>query len=340
MLYSFIKYLLRIFFPYFFKKVHITGFDKIPKNQPVLLVSNHQNAFLDAVLAAYSFKQNVFFLVRSDLFKKGFINWLFEKLSLIPVFRQSDTTKNRSQKNQETFEKCQSYFEQKKTILIFPEGNSQASYRLEKLKKGAARMALQAEANNGFKLGLLVIPVSITYENHHKAKTTVWIEYDDAISLGQFQSSYEENKIKAINELTLLLSNRLTKMVLQHNWNKDKKNAFFKAVKQQKITSNKELCKFSSQFTECKVVDSKQDIKSNWLLKGLHLPVYLCSRSIQKMVNDKDFNLSIKAFSWLLLGFFELLTIFVVGWLFSSFLFSTLITTGFITLSAALAKKA
>ncbi len=181
MFYSLIKYILRIYLPLFFKKIHIEGFANVPKDQPILFAVNHQNTILDAVLTGMSLKKNTSFLVRADFFKNRLFNWFFDKLHLIPISRGQDKRGNLITFNQQTFSKCVTCLAQKKPILIFPEGTSSATHKLSKFKKGVARLAFQAESAHDFKLDLQVIPVTINYENHFKGQTEVWIKYGKPI---------------------------------------------------------------------------------------------------------------------------------------------------------------
>ena len=48
--YRIIKYYCRILVHFFFGKVEIIGRENIPKNLPVIYSSNHQNAFMDALI--------------------------------------------------------------------------------------------------------------------------------------------------------------------------------------------------------------------------------------------------------------------------------------------------
>ena len=61
----------------------------------------------------------------------------FRGLKMIPVFRFRDGLAN-VKKNAGAFEQTRALLKSKKSILIFPEGNHQASYYLRPLQKGIA----------------------------------------------------------------------------------------------------------------------------------------------------------------------------------------------------------
>ena len=70
--YRIIKYYCRILVHFFFGKVEIIGRENIPKNLPVIYSSNHQNAFMDAVIIGGLSQKITYSITRSDVFKKQF----------------------------------------------------------------------------------------------------------------------------------------------------------------------------------------------------------------------------------------------------------------------------
>ena len=55
---------------FYFKKMHVVGTKNIPKSKPVLFLSNHQNALLDALIIATKCGRFSYFLTRASVFKK------------------------------------------------------------------------------------------------------------------------------------------------------------------------------------------------------------------------------------------------------------------------------
>ncbi|MFT6715528.1 MAG: 1-acyl-sn-glycerol-3-phosphate acyltransferase [Saprospiraceae bacterium] len=316
MLYTIIKHILRMYFPLFFNKVHIEGIENVPKDQPVIFAVNHQNTLLDATLVAHLFKKNTYFLVRSDVFKGRFINWIFKTLYLIPISRGKDGTGNMAGFNKLTFSKCIEHLQQKKLILIFPEGESKASYQLLKLKKGVARLAFQAEMENDFELNLHVIPVTINYQNHFKGNSDVWIKYCDPILLNQYKNTYVKNPARTINFLVNEIEKTLSLNVLKFE-NHESSKSFFDLVLQQSISSTTELVIFDGADLNQKAASSKTKKKWHSTLfhvaaissKIIFFPAILITVLLDKIIKDIDFKLSVISFSLLI---FSLLQIFII----------------------------
>ncbi|HCA83289.1 MAG TPA: hypothetical protein DEP18_05840, partial [Flavobacteriales bacterium] len=62
---------MNFFVKRFFRQFRYYGFEKIPKNEAVILAPNHQNALLDAIVMTYGlgWKNQLSFLVRASIFK-------------------------------------------------------------------------------------------------------------------------------------------------------------------------------------------------------------------------------------------------------------------------------
>lgn len=319
MIYTSLKLIVRLYLPLFFKEIHVQGRNKIPNNQPVIFAVNHQNTFMDATLVAMLTNRKVFFLVRSDVFKGKLIKWILHLLHLIPIYRAQDKTPNLAKSNKKTFATCIDHLKNNQSILIFPEGKSKARHGLSKLKKGVARLGLQAEKEHDFQLGLQVIPVSINYQFHFKGNSNVWIKYCDPIKVSEYQSNYEKSKGKATTGFTKDLKNSLSDNLLIFPKKEGDNESFFQKVIQRNITSTDDLISFHKSFLdqEKKAFDMPFNFFNRLLslfAKGIFFPAIIFTFLLNKVINDKDFYLSIICFSLLIFCTLQLGFTFVVVW--------------------------
>src|SRR3954470_16827551 len=118
MLYSFLRFLLRIAVRVFFKSIHITDKENIPAKGPLIIVANHPNTFMDPIVIATILNRKIFFLAKGEVFKSAFAKWLLPKFNMIPVYRKQDAAGD-MQKNEETFDKCYEHLEHNGVTLIF-----------------------------------------------------------------------------------------------------------------------------------------------------------------------------------------------------------------------------
>lgn len=173
------------------------------------MVSNHPSTFMDPIIAASLLKQQVHFIAKGTLFNTGFKNWAMSNImNAIPVYRKQDNPEKSSQ-NDAIFERCFEFLTDKGTLIIFPEGTSINERRLRKIKTGTARIALGAEARNGFDLGVQILTVGINYSDASTFRSDVWVNVDEPIQVGDFKELYEKNEFEGVRALTEMIRKRL-----------------------------------------------------------------------------------------------------------------------------------
>lgn len=201
MIYKFFELLLKISVRIYFKNKVITGRDNIPKGKPGLFVANHPGAFLDPIVIGSYADRSLYYIARGESFKNKFLAWFFKKIHMIPVYRKEETPEL-THKNEAVFGACYEHFENGRSLMIFPEGTSKIEYRLRKVKSGAARIALGAEAKNNFKLGLTIVPVGITYSNPMNFRTDVQVNFGKPVPIEAYKDRWQEDSFATAKTLT------------------------------------------------------------------------------------------------------------------------------------------
>jgi 1-acyl-sn-glycerol-3-phosphate acyltransferase len=222
MIYNIFKVLLNITVRLYFKRKHVTNQHLIPKDKPVLFVANHQSAFMDPIVLSIYSRRSMYFLARGESFKNKVGAWFFSKLHMIPIYRKEETPEL-AHKNDEVFSKCYNHFQNDGALLIFPEGSSKTEPRLRKIKTGAARIALGAEAEFNFTLGLTIIPVGINYSNPHMFRSGLHVNFGEPISLSDFENDFKSDSFSASKKLTKLIEERIEERVLIVDKEEDEK---------------------------------------------------------------------------------------------------------------------
>lgn len=193
---------------------HTTGLEKVPEGVPLIVCSNHPNAFMDAIMLGTTMNRRTWFLARSDAFRKKALARFLTFIGIIPIYRLLEGAEN-LQKNDETFDKCSKMLEEKKAIMIFSEGLCIQERRLRKLKKGTARIAFGSEEKNGFNLGLMIIPVGINYSSTPwRFRSTVHMNFGDPFPLNDYKELYKQDKARAMNVFTRDLEERMRKLIV------------------------------------------------------------------------------------------------------------------------------
>jgi 1-acyl-sn-glycerol-3-phosphate acyltransferase len=172
LIYTLLKLPIRLALRIFCVDIELVNQQFRNEKGPLLLVANHPNSFLDAILIAARFREPVYFLARGDAFRKPWHRFLLGYLHMIPVYRMSEGREN-LHLNEFAFKKSQELLAQQKIVLIFIEGICLNTHELQPFKKGAARIAITAV---NAKLPLRVMPVSVTYNSFIRFGKKVRIE--------------------------------------------------------------------------------------------------------------------------------------------------------------------
>jgi len=202
MLYRLLKIIIRVALQVFFTSKKIKGKKNIPPlGTPLLIVSNHPNTFMDPILIAHFLPQELYFLANASIFSSSFNRWFLKQLNMIPIQRKEDKNKVKYS-NDEIFKKSYQHLGQGGALLIFPEGTSIHGRRLQKVKTGAARIALGACADNNFQLGLKILPIGINYSKPESFRSEVFIKVAEPIPVDTYAQDYLQDVEQTVDQLT------------------------------------------------------------------------------------------------------------------------------------------
>lgn len=180
LLYNATKWITRKGLQSYFRTLHIEGIEHIPETGPVLLVANHPNAFLDALLIAAFMKRPIHFLARGDAFHIPVLGAIFRMYNMLPVYRISEGKENIG-KNTSTFDASQDQIEKQGMVLIFGEGKCEQNWDLRPLKKGPARIAERAWGDSQSE-SMVIIPIGLTYEHFEGGGKSVVMRFGEPVS--------------------------------------------------------------------------------------------------------------------------------------------------------------
>jgi 1-acyl-sn-glycerol-3-phosphate acyltransferase len=198
---------------FFYKKIHVVDKHKIPKDKPIILVPNHQNSFMDALLVTTTVYKTTSFLTRAQAFESKFMDWFLRSLNLLPVYRVRDGMSN-IQKNNEIFETCIKYLSNNEAVLVFAEANHDLRRRLRPFSKGFTRIAFDAEIQNSWDLDLYIQPVGVNYSDHQNSRNEVRVVFGDPIKVSNYRKEYEEDERSAANSLKNKTSDNLKPLIM------------------------------------------------------------------------------------------------------------------------------
>ena len=122
-------------------RVHISGTEKIPKNEKVLFVSNHRSNF-DPIVTWYALKKwKIAFISKPSNFKIPFFGRIIRKCCFLPIDRENPRKAIVTINNAAKLLK-----KQEVSIGIYPEGTRSKNGQLLPFHNGVFKIAQKAEA--------------------------------------------------------------------------------------------------------------------------------------------------------------------------------------------------
>lgn len=188
------------FMSIFYKTITVDGLENIPQGVPIIFAPNHQNTLMDALSVLYAIKGQPVFMARSDIFRAKSVAKLLRGFKILPIYRIRDGVKS-LQNNDAVFEEATGVLENKKRLVVLPEGSHLGQRRLRLLKKGIARIAFMAEERNNFELGTVIIPVGLDYSNYINFGSRLMVNIGHPIPVAKYKELYKENDQRAMAKL-------------------------------------------------------------------------------------------------------------------------------------------
>ncbi|CAN5339895.1 hypothetical protein BH09BAC2_BH09BAC2_08500 [soil metagenome] len=217
MLYKLFKIPAAIAFYFYCRYLHINNKDFLKIEGPLLIAANHPNSFLDAIVLATIFKKPIWSLARGDAFVNPFIKKILTSFNMLPVYRVSEGAGN-LQHNYSTFSACNDIFKKNGIVLIFTEGRCVNEWHLRPLKKGTARLALEAWKQD---IPLRILPLGINYSNFRRFGKNIFINFGDIISAKDIPTDVAHGN--AISNFNSLLNLQLKRLVYECDSHDEKK---------------------------------------------------------------------------------------------------------------------
>jgi 1-acyl-sn-glycerol-3-phosphate acyltransferase len=165
--------------------------------KPTLLVANHPDSFLDAVIIAMACKGPIHFLARGDVFTKPWHRRLLRLLNMYPVYRIREGRAH-VHLNRTTFRYSHEVLANNGTLLIFIEGICLNTHELQPFKKGAARIALEARDLPG----CCYLPVGVAYSSFNRIGKAATVIFGEPIFREQiFVGDQEQTNLARFNRI-------------------------------------------------------------------------------------------------------------------------------------------
>lgn len=174
----------------YFRAIHRLGAAPAEKG-PLVLVANHFNGLLDALLILASFWRKCWVTGKSTLFE-GTAGRILRHLPVIAVNRPKN---GEAVDNAEMFQRTSKELGRGGAILVFPyefpSDFRPGERKLHKFKTGAVRMAFQAEEEAGWTLGVKLQPVGINYADFTRVGASATLVFGEPVLASDFRDDVD-----------------------------------------------------------------------------------------------------------------------------------------------------
>jgi 1-acyl-sn-glycerol-3-phosphate acyltransferase len=195
----------------FYSHVEITGLEHVDPTKPTIYAPTHPNSIIDPLLITLFEDRPLRFVARDGLFRVPGFGAVLRAVGAIPVRRRMDHPGGEQNGGEQNggeqggakvdnagaLAACVDALRAGGALVLFPEGKTHARLRVEPIKTGAARIALDAE--DGAR-GVRVVPVGLNYLVRHAFRSDVHIGIGAPIELDPELRALERGD--AVRELT------------------------------------------------------------------------------------------------------------------------------------------
>jgi 1-acyl-sn-glycerol-3-phosphate acyltransferase len=237
MLYAVLRWVAGVALDWFYAGVEVEGAEGVPADAPLLVVANHPNQLIDALLVARTLGRRVSFTGKAVLMSNPAVAVLGRAVGFVPLRRVQDESAAASRggpptgtkasgsttsgtgtspsgaisrdRNAAAFDAIVAALGRREAVLIFPEGISHDGHELAPIKTGAARIALQARDEGGVR-DLHVVAVGLTFERKWAARSRVLVRIGEPLAVDGWRAVGPS----AVAELTAEVERRLRAVTL------------------------------------------------------------------------------------------------------------------------------
>jgi 1-acyl-sn-glycerol-3-phosphate acyltransferase len=314
-----IKVYIQLGLFFYFKKIKVYHIENIPKDKPVLLLSNHQNALLDALLIAVKCGRFTYFLSRASVFKKSIISAILNSLQMLPVYRVRDgwgTITN----NTAIFETCSKLLHKNEAIVVFPEGNHNLNRTVRPLSKGFTRIVFNT-LEKFPEIDLQLVPVGVNFRNAKQCPDSTSLFFGKPITARSFVSENRNTDVINLKEKIKTEVSKLTTHIPAENYNETLQK--LDALHVDYLSPKDVNACIANNFEGCKQKPKSQLNGLKSFLKGLlilnlFLPYLIWKYVVQPKIKEPEFIATFRfVVAITLVPIYLLMLVFVLSVLFS-----------------------
>lgn len=158
--------------------ISVKGKENLPQDGAVILVPNHCNTLMDAMVILQVGHDPYGYGARADIFRNPKAAAVLHWLRILPMARIGDG-RNAVAGNDETFDDVVDCLDHNVPFCVFGEGTHRTKHSLMPIKKGVWRIATRAAAK--LDKPVYVVPVGIDYDDYFRYMKSVRVTFGEPV---------------------------------------------------------------------------------------------------------------------------------------------------------------
>lgn len=207
----------------YYRRIQVIGGRRIPTAGPAIIVANHPNSVADAyLLASRLTSRKINFIAKDIITRAPVFGWIARQFGVVGVAREMDYGRRRGlafERNRAALGACVPRLLDGELLAIFGEGVSDDARCLHTIRKGALRFGYGAEQQAGFHLGVVWIPVGISYSAKQRFRSDVLIRVGEPFRLTDLHAAPADHGAEVLQLGTQRLQRDLESLIvnIQHD---------------------------------------------------------------------------------------------------------------------------
>jgi len=206
MLYRGLREAARIALHWHYGDVIVQGQKRIPPSGPLLIVANHPNALVDALVVGITLRRRVWITAKATLFEHVLLAPLLRAVGVVPLHRAKDARTSGEPggglgRNVDAFRRVSAALAKGRAVLVFPEGISHDEPALAPLRTGTARMAFAARMA-GIS-GVQILTLGLVFEEKERPRSRVLVRVGEPLDVDTWcRTQVREDAVALTAEIT------------------------------------------------------------------------------------------------------------------------------------------
>ena len=185
-----------------FRRFHVSGWERVPKDGSVIFVTNHTCSLMDPLVMLRAEGKKVVFMARADMFRKPAVARILRWLRILPIYRIRDGV-SAVKTNSETIAEAVGVLRDRCPLCLYPEGTHRPKHSLLPLGKGVCHIAFEAVRDIGDKWPVYIVPAGIEYSDYFRFRPDMELQIGEPINVTEFVKGQgeSENEARVMNAL-------------------------------------------------------------------------------------------------------------------------------------------